>query len=215
MFIGHYGAAYALKRWRPEVSLFTLFIGVQLLDVGWAVLVMAGVEKVRIVPGFTATNPLDLYYMPYTHGLIAALVWAAIAGSSYALIRRHATAAGVAVGLAVFSHWVFDFIVHRPDLPLYDNSAKVGLGLWNYRGPAFALEIALLVAGLVLYLAGTRGRDRIGRVGPWVFVGVLIGVQMVLFFGPPPGSPSGAAATALVAYVAFAAIARWIVRHRG
>jgi hypothetical protein len=57
------------------------------------------------------------------------------------------------IGVAVFSHWILDFVAHPRDLPIYDNTLKVGLGLWNYRGPEFALEIALLVGGILLYLA--------------------------------------------------------------
>ena len=64
MFVGHYTVSFAARRVDASIPLWVLFIAVQLLDVAWAPLVMLGVEKVRIVPGFTATNPLDLYYMP-------------------------------------------------------------------------------------------------------------------------------------------------------
>ena len=214
MFIGHYGAAYAMKRWRPDISVVTLFIAVQLLDVGWSILVFAGVEKLRIVQGITKTNSLDLYYMPYTHSLVGALVWSLAAGALYAAVRRGAVAAGVVVGLAVFSHWIFDFIVHRPDLALYDNIAKVGLGLWNYRWPSFFVEIALVVGGLLLYLRGGRARDRIGSIGPWLFVLVLVVVQSVVFFSTTLGSAAQAALIAIMSYAGFAAIAGWLDRHR-
>src|ERR1700694_3704481 len=79
MFIGHYGPSFAIKAIRPAIPLWLLFIAVQLVDVAWAVLVLVGMEKVRIVPGITASNPLDLYYMPYTHSLVAAILWAAAA----------------------------------------------------------------------------------------------------------------------------------------
>ena len=73
MFVGHYGMSFVAKRSDGAIPLWVLFLAVQLLDVVWAPLVLLGVEKVRIVPGYTATNPLDLYYMPYTHSLVAAL----------------------------------------------------------------------------------------------------------------------------------------------
>jgi hypothetical protein len=57
------------------------------------------------------------------------------------------------IGVAVFSHWILDLIAHPRDLPMYDNTWKVGFGLWNYRNPEFALEIALLAIGIALYLA--------------------------------------------------------------
>ena len=59
MFIGHYGPSFACKAWKPVVPLWVLFVAVQLVDIVWAVLVLLGIEKVRIVPGITATNPLS------------------------------------------------------------------------------------------------------------------------------------------------------------
>src|SRR5512138_1704942 len=133
MFIGHYGPSFAIKALRPAIQLWILFIAVQLVDVAWAILVLLGIEKVRIVPGITATNPLDLYYMPYTHSLTAAVSWAVLAAVAYRLLRRgDGWPAAWLVGAAVLSHWVLDWLVHRPDLPLYGNQSKVGLGLWDY-----------------------------------------------------------------------------------
>jgi hypothetical protein len=112
----------------------------------------------------------------------------------------------------VFSHWVLDLVVHRPDLPLYDNTAKVGLGLWNYPAPAFLLEVAVLFGGMFLYLRSTTATTRLGRYGMPVFgVGMLV-VQAFVFFGPPPSSDRAAAVTALGAYVVFAAVAGWLER---
>jgi membrane-bound metal-dependent hydrolase YbcI (DUF457 family) len=141
MFVGHYGVSFAVKSMDQRIPLWALFIAAQLLDVLWAPFVLLGVEKVRIVPGITASNPLDLYYMPYTHSLLAAALWSIVALGAWRLWRRTRTGARAAllVALAVFSHWVLDFLVHRPDLPLYDNTAKVGLGLWNRPLLAFVL----------------------------------------------------------------------------
>ncbi len=74
MFVGHYGVSFAAKRGDRSIPLWVLFLAVQLLDVFWSFFVLVGIEKVRIVPGITASNPLDLYYMPYTHSLVAALL---------------------------------------------------------------------------------------------------------------------------------------------
>jgi membrane-bound metal-dependent hydrolase YbcI (DUF457 family) len=112
-----------------------VFIAVQLIDVLWAIFVLLGIENVRIVSGFTATNPLDLYYMPYTHSLIGATVWAIAAGIVYYVFRKiDGWSAAAIVGVAVFSHWVLDWLVHRPDLPLYDNSLKVWSGTLEFPG---------------------------------------------------------------------------------
>mgnify|MGYP006153299189 CR=1 FL=1 len=115
MFVGHYSAGFALKAWKPQLPLWVMLLAVQAVDVGWGLLVLAGVEKVRIVPGFLAGSPLDLYYMPYTHSLVATLVWAVAAALLYRVWRRgDGAAAALAVGLAVASHWLLDLLVHAP-----------------------------------------------------------------------------------------------------
>lgn len=168
MFVGHYGVSFAAKRSDRSIPLWVLFIAVQLLDVFWSVFVFVGIEKVRIVPGITASNPLDLYYMPYTHSLVAALLWSLAAYVAYRATRVFGAShrATLLVALAVFSHWVLDLVVHRPDLPLYDNAAKVGLGLWNYPAPALLLEVAVLFGGMFLYLRSTTATTGLGRGGP-------------------------------------------------
>jgi membrane-bound metal-dependent hydrolase YbcI (DUF457 family) len=215
MFVGHYGPSFAIKALRPAIPLWLLFIAVQLVDVAWAVLILLGVEKVRIVPGITASNPLDLYYMPYTHSLVAAIFWSvAVAVFVWFLPRVAPRAAAVWVGVAVFSHWVLDLLVHRPDLPLYDDTMKVGLGLWNYPVVALTLEGALLFGGMILYLRVTKPINAIGRVGLPVFGVVMLAIQSYVFFGPPPASPVAAAITALVSYGVFAVLAEWLARQR-
>src|SRR5881396_2832405 len=216
MFVGHYGISFAAKRLDKTIPLWVLFLAVQLLDLGWGVLVPLGVEKVRIVPGITASNPLDLYYMPFTHSLVAALLWSLGAYAAYRAIRAFGAShrAALLVALAVFSHWVLDLVVHRPDLPLYDNAAKVGLGLWNYPAPAFLLEVAVLFGGMFLYLRSTTATTHLGRYGMPVSGMVMLVVQAFVFFGPPPSSDGAAAVTALGAYVVFAAVAGWLEGRR-
>lgn len=213
MFVGHYGASLAIKSVQRPIKLWVLFIAVQLLDVGWSVLVFFGVEKLRIVPGITASNPLDLYYMPYTHSLVGALAWA-FAGTILCRILLRNWSAGILIGAAIFSHWVFDFLVHRPDLPLYDDAEKVGLGIWNYPIIALSLEALLLFGGMFMYLRRTRPLSGVGRFGPPIFGILMLAIQVYIFFGPPPTSPVAAAVTALIAYIVFAAIAHWIDRNR-
>jgi hypothetical protein len=216
MFVGHYGASFLAKKADDSIPLWVLFLAVQLLDVVWAPLVLLGIERVRIVPGFTGTNPLDLYYMPFTHSLVAAVAWSAAAAIAYRLWTGMSGRAGrgsrgaVLVGIAVFSHWVLDFVVHRPDLPLYDDTAKVGLGLWDRPLTAFGLEAAHMLLGMRLYLARRPERG----VGMVVFSLVMLGVQALVFFGPPPASGSQVAATALASYVVFALVVWWLADRR-
>jgi hypothetical protein len=158
MFVGHYSVAFAAKSEKNKIPLWVLFIAVQFLDYIWATLVLLGIEKVRVIKGFTADSMLDSYFHPYSHSLIAAIIWSGIAALVYWVIcSRHGChyrgSAALTVGLAVFSHWILDLIAHPRDLAIYDNEWKVGFGLWNYPDPEFALEIALLGVGIIIYLA--------------------------------------------------------------
>ncbi|HEX6104814.1 MAG TPA: hypothetical protein VFZ26_04480 [Gemmatimonadales bacterium] len=213
MVVGHYGVSFALKAMDQRIPLWALFVAVQLLDIIWAPLVILGVEKVRIVPGITASNPFDLYYMPYTHSLVAAVLWSAAALLTWRVWRRAPAGARAAllIALAVFSHWVLDFVVHRPDLPLYDDAAKVGLGLWNRPVLAFLLEAALLFGSMGLYL---RRRPQ-GRAGLIAFGLVMLAIQAIVFFGPPPVSDRAVAMMALASYGIFAGIVGWWEHRQG
>jgi len=157
MFVGHYSVAFACRTERNKIPLWVLFVAVQFLDYIWATLVLLGIEKLRVIKGFTAGSMLDSYFHPYSHSLITAVIWSVVAAFVYRTVcRRHDRlynkSAPLIIGLAVFSHWILDLVAHPRDLPIYDNAAKVGFGLWNYRDPEFALEIALLAGGIVLYL---------------------------------------------------------------
>ena len=214
MFVGHYGISFAVKSVEKRIPLWLLFIAVQFVDVLWAIFVLTGVEKVRITPGITATNPLDLYYMPYTHSLVAALLWSGAGFITYKVAGRGAIYSSFLVAVAVFSHWVLDLIVHRPDLPLYDDTYKLGFGLWNYPVLAFALEATLLLGGIFLYLRASKPKSSIGKYGMLVFGIVMLLMQGVVFFGSPPDSPSAAALTALISYAVLAAAAYWLEKKR-
>ena len=215
MFVGHYGVAFAVKTERNKIPLWVLFVAVQLLDFLWAPFVLLGIEKVRFVPGITATNALDLYYMPYTHSLIGALFWSAMAFAIYKIGWRNiaSNSAALLVGFAVFSHWLLDLIVHRPDLPIYDDTIKVGFGLWNYRGIEFVLEIAILLIGAVLYLKRNGAIAR--KIGIIIFIAVLVLIQTSnTFLRQPPSSDRAFAITALIFYTVFAVIAFLLEKRR-
>jgi hypothetical protein len=208
MFVGHYCAALAAKAAEPRAPLWTYVIAAQMVDIGWAGLVMAGVEKVRIdetLPG----SALDLYFMPYTHGLPSALAWAVVTALLALGALKLPWRAAVMVGAVVFSHWVLDFLVHRPDLELWMGGPKVGLGLWNYPVPEQALEIGLLA------LAGVFWGVQRGRAGQaaWpaaLFLLVLLVVQVGVMFMPANSDPAAFGLNALLVYLAFGAVA-WLV----
>jgi hypothetical protein len=218
MFIGHYSVSLLAKSRDKSIPLWVLFIAVQLVDVLWALFVFTGIEKVRIVHGFTKTNPLDLYYMQYTHSLVGALGWSILAFTLYLPLRKRSSKgayiAPMLVGAAVFSHWVLDLIVHVPDLALYDNTYKMGLGLWNYPVIALLLELGLMAAGMFLYMRATRPVSAIGKIGMPALAVLVAALQVWVFFGPDPASPSAMALTAIASYVVIAAIAGWLDRKR-
>jgi len=182
VFVGHYSIAFAAKTERNRVPLWVLFVAVQFLDYIWATLVLLGIEKLRVIKGFTAGSMLDSYFHPYSHSLIAAVAWSGVAALAYGTFcSRHGCqyrkSAALIVGLAVFSHWILDLIAHPRDLPIYDNTWKVGFGLWNYRDPEFALEIAVLAGGIILYLA-RNATAAIRRKAVIVFGIALVVVQI-------------------------------------
>jgi hypothetical protein len=211
MFVGHYGVSFAAKRVGVRVPLWVWFIAVQWLDVVWSVLVLMGIEKLRIVPGFTEANALDLYYMPYTHGLPGSIVLSLIFGGIVALFTTGNRGATILlVAAASFSHWVLDLVVHTPDLPLYDDAAKVGFGLWRHVAFSFPLELIVLVLGAWLYARVPVFASSNGRYLFWGFVVFLAAVQVYANFGPPPSSPEAMAVTALALYVVLASLAAWV-----
>ena len=213
IFVGHYGVSFAAKPVGKRVPLWVWFIAVQWLDVVWSVLVLMGIEKLRIVPGFTEANALDLYYMPYTHGLPGSIVLSFIFGGIVALFtlgNRWATA--LLVAAASFSHWILDLVVHKPDLPLYDNTAKVGFGLWQHVALSLPLELVVLGLGAWVY---TRTIKFAGAKGLYVFCGFvsfLTVMQVYANFGPPPSSPQAMAVMALAFYAVLALLAAWVER---
>jgi len=211
MFTGHYSASFAGKAVDRTIPLWVLFVAVQLLDFIWSILVLLGVEHVRIVPGMLASSALDLYDMPYTHSLAGALAISVIGGAAFCILWKRSWTAGLIVALAVFSHWILDLIVHAPDLLIY-GSFKMGFGLWNYFWPELALEVLLIAATLLWYLRGVTSPAVVRRA--WILFAILIGFQCIDKFGPPPASATQMAGSALVAYTLLAALAAWVERGR-
>ncbi len=212
MFLGHFGVGFAAKRAAPSVSLGTLLLAAQLPDLVWPILALAGVETVRIAPGITAAVPLDFVSYPYSHSLAADLLWGLLLALAYLLVRRQGRAALV-LFLLVPSHWVLDWISHRADMPLYPGGVKVGLGLWQSLPATLAVELAIFVIGLALYLATTRPLDRTGRWGLAALVSLLLASYAAAMFSSPPPSVRALAMVGLVTWL-FPVAGVWIDRHR-
>jgi len=214
MFIGHFAVALAAKPAAPSVSLGTLFLACEWVDLVWPAFLLAGLERVEIRPGITAFTPLDFVHYPWTHSLAMGAVWAAAFGLLYFLLRHNRNAA-LAVAAVVLSHWFLDLVVHRPDLPLVPGSdARWGLGLWNSIAATLALEAALFVAALVFYARRTRALDRIGSRGLWALVAFLGAAWLGAAFGPPPPSVEAIAWAGLIGGAVTVLLGYWVDRHR-
>jgi hypothetical protein len=202
MFIGHYAVALAAKRVDPKIPLWTMFISVQLLDLIWPILLLMGVEHVRIDPGNTAVTPLDFYDYPITHSLVTVVGFSVAATLVFYISRRKLTSSLV-VGGGVLSHWILDAVVHRPDLPIVPGGQlNVGLGLWNSIPGTIVVELGLMAVGTALYLASTDARTRTGLLAFWSLIVFLVGVWIANLFGPPPPD---------VTTLAFSALALWLL----
>lgn len=213
MFIGHFAVALAAKRATPRTSLGWLFAACQLSDLIWPILLLAGVESAHIEPGNTATTPLAFDHYPWSHSLLMTIVWGIVLGGIHLGLRDDRRAAVVLAAVAV-SHWVLDWISHRPDLPLTPwSNARVGLGLWNSVVATVAVEGLLFAAGVWLYSRATTPRDGTGRVA-WVsLVLFLIVIYVANIFGPPPNNMTAVAVSALAIWV-LVWWASWADEHR-
>lgn len=213
MFIGHFAVGYALKKAVPKASLGTLLAAPLFLDLLWPWFLLLGIESVRIDPGNTVVTPLDLHDYPYSHSLAMAIVWSVLFGGLY-VWRSGNRRGGLFIGAGVFSHWIFDWISHRPDMPLYPGSTTyVGLGLWNSLSGTLAVEFGLYIAGVWIYTAATKAKDRIGTIAWWTAVIFFAVAYVANVFGPPPPS-ARAIALAGPFMLLFLPLFAWIDRHR-
>lgn len=203
MFIGHFAMGFGAKRFAPQISLGILFLACQLADLIWPNLVLLGIETLSIRPGATAMTPLDFTSYPYSHSLVALLLWGTLFALLYMALTRSGSKAAIVVAALVFSHWVLDVLSHRPDMPIaFGEALKVGMGLWNYPIVAIPTELLLFGTGIWLYSRCTKPLNRKGSIGLWMLASFLLAAYLANVFGPPP--PSTAA-------VAWSAQAMWLI----
>ena len=214
MFIGHFAVGFAAKKFAPRTSLAWLIAAPLLSDILWPFFLLLGWEHVRIVAGFTRYNPFDLYDFPWSHSLLLCVFWATLFAAVYYAFARY-TASAIAIWAGVLSHWVLDWITHIPDMPLAPGGGpRFGLGLWNHVAATLAVEIVMLLGGVLLYISATRARDRIGNYAFFAYVFVLL----LLFIGDrfSTGLPTVGEIiwSGLIAEVVLLAWPAWFDRHR-
>lgn len=213
MFIGHAAVAFASKKVAPRASLGYLMAAPFLLDLIWPILLLTGTERARVDPGNTAFTPLAFDSYPWSHSLLMSVVWGILFGAFYRLRTRDNRGA-VVIAAAVVSHWILDFITHRPDLPLIPGSdARFGLGLWNSPASTIAVEGLIFAVSVWVYARFTRALDKRGRwglAGLVTFFVVIYGINAV---SPPPPSMNAVAWAALLLWL-LPAWAGWVDRHR-
>ena len=214
MFAGHFAPAFVAKTVDRDIPLWVLVLVAQLLDLLWALFLLLGIERIAIVPGITAANPLDLVFVPFSHSLVAAGIWALVAAMAYGSFVQYGRVRGAAwvVGVVVLAHWFLDLLVHRPDLPLIGTRMKVGLGLWVYPMPSLLLELGLLGAALWWYYRRAAPSSRRLRNGVLVLGGVLAVIQTTAAFGPPPPAMTVVAVSGIVTPLAVTVVVWWLER---
>ncbi|MDH4060499.1 MAG: hypothetical protein OEU94_06770 [Aquincola sp.] len=214
MFAGHIGVALALGRVERGVNVGALVAGALWLDaVLWA-FILLGWESVNIPADFGATHQAEFVF-PYSHGLAAAVGWTALAAalalSGHARLAQVRWRAASLFAAAVFSHWLLDVLVHRPEMPLLGSgSATVGLGLWDRMVIALVVEAALVVFGLLLFLPGSglsRGKS-IALAGLSLALLAFTAVGMTI--APAPPSASAMAASSLLTLAVVCALFGWL-----
>jgi hypothetical protein len=213
VFIGHFALGFAAKRLVPHRSLATLFVAAQLADMLWPLLVAVGLEEVRIAPGITAMTPLDFISYPFSHSLLFLAIWGVILASVVRLAVGNGRTLPVLTALVV-SHWVLDFISHRPDMPLYPGSVKLGLSLWNSVPATIAVESAMYAAGIWIYVRATRAKDAIGRWGLVGMIVLLAAAYVGAASGAAPPSVTALWVTSLAGAALGTLLSWWVDRHR-
>jgi membrane-bound metal-dependent hydrolase YbcI (DUF457 family) len=214
MFIGHFAVGFASKRWAPRTSLGWLLLAPLLLDALWPVFSLLGIERFRITPGGGAFTALAFDSYPWSHSLLMAVVWGFALGGLYLALGGERRVAAV-LWIGVVSHWVLDWITHIPDLPLWPGGPREGLGLWGSVPGTIVIEVLMLAVGAWLYLGATRAKDGIGKIGPWVYLALLVALYEMSITSPPPpvGSERLVSIVSLV-LVLLVPLAWWLDRHR-
>jgi hypothetical protein len=203
MLAGHYTSAFVAKAASPRTPLWMLLLAAQFVDVLWVLAILTGIEHARLDPAL-ASNPLDLYHMPWTHSLLASLTWAAVAFFAATRVLALETKQAALVAAVVVSHWFLDLPVHRPDLTLAGGESKLGFALWNDPIAAWGLEVVLVIASVALAMRSCANSPASRRAWLWLGGGLVV-LQTATSFGPIPSSLTAIVTSTLLVYIVVAA----------
>jgi len=202
MFVGHFGVGLAAKKLVSKPSLGSIFLAAQFIDLLWPLFLILGIEKVKIEPGITSFAPLNFVYYPFSHSLLAVIIWSVLFGAGYFLFRKNIRSA-IILGSLVLSHWFLDLIVHRPDLPLFiGEGIKVGFGLWYSITGTMLLELSIFALGIYLYYSSTKSKNKTGEISFWSLIVFLLVIYFMNVFGPPPPE---------VESIGYLGLAQWLI----
>jgi membrane-bound metal-dependent hydrolase YbcI (DUF457 family) len=213
MFIGHIALGFAAKRIAPRTSLASLIASAEMADILFPVFVVLGWESAGFTAGPNKFLSLTLDHYPISHSLLALVVWGAVVGLLYRWRRGYGRGA-LAISALVVSHWVLDFVTHRPDMPLWPGGPKVGLELWASVPGTVVVEGLLFAVGVWLYAGASRARDAAGRWGLMGYVAVLVLLYVASLLPMRAPSPPQFAVVGLLLTAAILAFAAWVDRHR-
>jgi len=219
MFIGHYGIGLALKKVEPKLSLGLLIFGAIMLDILFGLFLLSGIEHAKIVPGATVVSPFEFYDYPFSHSAVGVIIWATVGFLAYWLWpkgdRTQRKRPAFILAVAIFSHFILDFISHTPDLTIFgNNSPKLGLSLWNNLGGTIIVEMGIFFVGFILYMRATKSVSASGKYGFALMILILLVLYIGNIFGPPPPNMISAAVIMTAGQLALVALAFWVDRNR-
>jgi hypothetical protein len=202
MFIGHFGVGFAAKSVDKKISLSTLFLASQFIDLLWPILLLLGLESVKIEPGNTLVTPLNFVSYPISHSMLGVFIWGVLFGVVYYSIKKNLRGS-ILLGVLVFSHWLLDLLTHRPDLQLFPwSDYKIGLGLWNSLAGTVTFESLIFIVGVFIFYRVGRPLTRLKQILFWSLVLFLAAIYVMNLFGPPPPSEEP---------IALVGLSQWIL----
>lgn len=218
MFMGHYGlAVWDAQRGkkRPLISLWQAFLAVQFMDIVFAILAVFDIE------GTVMKSGQPFFDIKWSHSFVSSVLLSFLGGAVFLFFKPKVGIKGFwVIAALVFSHWLLDLVVHRPDLPLYPQSSQLfGFGFWNYPIAAFILEIGLLFLGLFYWVRVTSPKNMLFTIAPWCLFAFMVAIQFLFITQPglhlqagtfdPSSQPQGIA-LGLSALFTFALLATLI-----